>query len=756
MNNPYINDSEVLKALSLIVEPGEIFELRILNNNKKTDIRSGYFKDPDVALEELKKQNLQGCNVYIVLNSINDACSARQQFGKFLQGCTTTSDNDIVGRNWLPIDIDPVRPAGTSSSEAELKEAYAVMEKVFKYLESMGFNRPIMATSGNGWHLLYKIALANTNENKELVGNVLKTLNAYFGNDKAKVDKANSNAARVFKLYGTAAQKGNSTEDRPHRMSQIQWTPQEVMVNDKALLEKVARSMAAEPEKKSYNNHDPKHFDLGAWLDKYEIEYEVEECKDYTKFILPVCPFNDQHTGKDACLFQLNNGAISFHCFHDSCADHTWQELRQMYEPDAYEQRQKYTEKKTYQTYNRDRAQMRDMLPEPGELKFEKYSDIRKKTKEPAHYILSGIKEFDRQYGGFRKKTVTALSGYTGGAKSTLLSQIVLNCINQGAKVAVFSGEMDDQDYCTWMTLQAAGKTHVEKVEFDNGREVYEPKEGVPEKIEEWLDDKFFLYNNRYGFSYTDIINSIKHLIQTEKLDMVFLMQGWRTSVLMYDGQAAMELAIGTYGFCNPRESLYDAFVKWEGADGYRLSKTMMNYDQLTAYGVAVQPGAAVYGNEGFFFWKNQSLKSDVITDMSYFQGGQFINLKMMRYAEVLLLAAEANLQAGNSAKALQYINEIRTRAKETPLTAVTLNDIKTEKRLELCNEGVRYQDLVRWGDGKTAMGEQGKDVPAFTGSDVQWNWHNTVYGFQDRNVLLPIPLKELELNPNMQQNTGW
>ena len=120
------------------------------------------------------------------------------------------------------------------------------------------------------------------------------------------------------------------------------------------------------------------------------------------------------------------------------------------------------------------------------------------------------------------------------------------------------------------------------------------------------------------------------------------------------------------------------------------------------------------------------------------------------------MLAAEANLQAGNSAKALQYINEIRTRAKETPLTAVTLNDIKTEKRLELCNEGVRYQDLVRWGDGKTAMGEQGKDVPAFTGSDVQWNWHNTVYGFQDRNVLLPIPLKELELNPNMQQNTGW
>ena len=119
-------------------------------------------------------------------------------------------------------------------------------------------------------------------------------------------------------------------------------------------------------------------------------------------------------------------------------------------------------------------------------------------------------------------------------------------------------------------------------------------------------------------------------------------------------------------------------------------------------------------------------------------------------------LAAEANLQAGNTSKALEYINMVRARAKETPLTTVTLNDIKTEKRLELCNEGVRYQDLVRWGDAKTALGEQGKQVPAFTVSGVQWNWQNTKYGFQDKNMLLPIPLKELELNPNMHQNTGW
>ena len=237
--------------------------------------------------------------------------------------------------------------------------------------------------------------------------------------------------------------------------------------------------------------------------------------------------------------------------------------------------------------------------------------------------------------------------------------------------------------------------------------------------------------------------------------DMVYIMQGWRTQWLSYSGDAAI-LAQGNYGFFNPRKSLYDAFVEWEGEDGYRKNKTLWNYGQAKAFGVQLIPGATLYGDEGYFFWKNQAYNVDCAIDMSYFQVGQFIDLKVMRYAEVLLLAAEANLQAGNSAKALEYINQIRTRAKETPLTAVTLNDIKMEKRLELCNEGVRYQDLVRWGDAKAAMGNQGKDVPAFTGTDVQWNWHNSNYGFQDRNALLPIPLKELELNPNMVQNSGW
>lgn len=240
------------------------------------------------------------------------------------------------------------------------------------------------------------------------------------------------------------------------------------------------------------------------------------------------------------------------------------------------------------------------------------------------------------------------------------------------------------------------------------------------------------------------------------QMDMTFLMQGWRTGNMTLEGKAADEVAQGTYGFLNPRKSLYDAFVKAEGKNGYRLQKTLLNSDQMAAYGVKLNPGQYIYGCEGYLFFKNRLLKSDNIMDASWFQGFQYTDRKIMRYAEVLLLAAEANLQAGQPDKALYDINQIRERAKETPLTSVTLDDIKTEKRLELCLESTRFQDLVRWGDAKKALASQGKEIPNYSSKGVSWDFSNSTFGFQDKHMLLPIPLKERELNPNIQQNTGW
>jgi hypothetical protein len=53
-------------------------------------------------------------------------------------------------------------------------------------------------------------------------------------------------------------------------------------------------------------------------------------------------------------------------------------------------------------------------------------------------------------------------------------------------------------------------------------------------------------------------------------------------------------------------------------------------------------------------------------------------------------------------------------------------------------------------------MKEQGKEVPVYTTTGAEWPYKNQNYGFKEKNKLLPIPLKEIELNPNMTQNTGW
>lgn len=240
-------------------------------------------------------------------------------------------------------------------------------------------------------------------------------------------------------------------------------------------------------------------------------------------------------------------------------------------------------------------------------------------------------------------------------------------------------------------------------------------------------------------------------------------MQGWRSNKMTYSSTVMSYISSGTYGFMNPRKELYDAFVDMEGTDGYRLKQTMRTYDQMVELGITLNDGETWVGNEGYFMWKNRALKADCVYDFSGFQVLQYVNYRVMRYAEVLLMAAEAHIQAGNGgqSKALEYINQIRTRAQLPSLTTVTLEDVKKEKRLELCLESVRYQDLVRWGDAESVLANQGKEIPTLmsTGNgnvDVEVLHTNTTYGFKSKHKLLPIPLKELEINPNMQQNEGW
>jgi hypothetical protein len=212
--------------------------------------------------------------------------------------------------------------------------------------------------------------------------------------------------------------------------------------------------------------------------------------------------------------------------------------------------------------------------------------------------------------------------------------------------------------------------------------------------------------------------------------------------------------ASSTFGFVNPTKDLYDAFVSVEGVNGYRLNNTIVTREQMiNQYGTTNI--MEITDNEGYWNFKYRILRS---IWAGYFYAN---NTRVMKYNEVLLLAAEAHLQSGNASKATEYINQIRARAQAPAVTGtVTMDQVKTESRLELCFEGQRFENLIRWGDAASILATNGQRNPALqTDGSVTWTSYNdpSECGFKvGKHELLPFPESEMSVNPNMVQNPNW
>jgi hypothetical protein len=222
----------------VFVKPGEVTEVRILKlsgksaawgNDYARGTVSGYFDDHLAfckAVREVDKAIHGG--VYFSLQVIDPRLIGRT-FNRLRVSDITTSDTNVCAYRWLPIDMDPVRPSGISSSDAELQEALIRRDIVAEcVVAEMGFSIPIKAMSGNGAHLLFRLPdLPVTDQNKKMIRDILTGLAQRFDTEKVKIDTTVFNPARIWKLYGTTARKGDpvpagpNREARPHRMAFI-------------------------------------------------------------------------------------------------------------------------------------------------------------------------------------------------------------------------------------------------------------------------------------------------------------------------------------------------------------------------------------------------------------------------------------------------------------------------------------------------------------------------------------------------------
>ena len=219
---------ETVRAMDLILAPGQVTELRALGvctqEYRRPHTISGYFDDIEALAREATEVAPYATGVYFTPNPVNPALLARaSNRARDVNQEPLSSDSDVVARRWLLVDIDAIRPAGISSTDAEHDAAIAKAKAIREALAARGWPQPILADSGNGAHLLYRVDMPV--DDGGVVKRALEALAAEFDDDQSHVDTKVFNPARIWKLYGTVARKGDDLPDRPHRMARILEVP---------------------------------------------------------------------------------------------------------------------------------------------------------------------------------------------------------------------------------------------------------------------------------------------------------------------------------------------------------------------------------------------------------------------------------------------------------------------------------------------------------------------------------------------------
>ncbi len=357
---------EILKSLRVINPDNSVIEARILYKDGKMK-HTGWYVDMEKMSRDLvsydRRNDVEA--IYLTLNPVDPSLIARaaNRIRETL-GISLTSDEDIIRRRWLPIDLDPKKKADISTTEEEFNLAVQKMSEIVNYLSSLGWSKPVIGVSGNGIGMLYPIDLPANDDG--LVKRVIEAFCKKFNNNNIEIDGTVFNPARLWKIYGTMTRKGDNMvgipniPDRPNRRSKILYVPDKIEVVTREQLEDLIKRIEGEapPESNKQENKDEakteppvdnnknksRKFEdkrkivekVLIGLKKEGIECVEKDLGDKVSWDLNRCPFNSVH--HDGAFIRIKpNGAIIAGCQHKSCSESNrwgWKELRTKYDPD--------------------------------------------------------------------------------------------------------------------------------------------------------------------------------------------------------------------------------------------------------------------------------------------------------------------------------------------------------------------------------------------------------------------------------------
>ena len=348
----------IVAALKVFFLPGDVFEIRLLEA-ETTEYRlphneTGYFDYDNLDKAATAVAGVRSyMGAYVTANPVMSSLLARaaNRLRQAKKG-ESTSDNHILCRRWFLIDCDAVRPAGISSSDSEHALALARARAIKEYLSTIGFPLPLLADSGNGAQLMYRIDLPA--DDNTLLQRCLGSLDVRFSDSDVNIDLTVFNPSRIWRLPGTWNRKGDNMPERPHRMASLLEVPEALEIVPRELMETLANQISAIPGKPQKNSPAPlqprgvepdinaiagppppakEGFHLDEWIARYCSDIQGPDSWQHgRKWIFDVCPFNSDHTNRSAVITEQPGGAIGFRCHHNGCKNNDWPALRELKE----------------------------------------------------------------------------------------------------------------------------------------------------------------------------------------------------------------------------------------------------------------------------------------------------------------------------------------------------------------------------------------------------------------------------------------
>ena len=488
---------EILRTWQVFRQPGEVLELRIPKAGRSKTI-SGYFNDAEKladAVVGLADEPFAG--IYFTVNPVKPDLLARasNKYVKYAE--TTTNDSDITVLHWLPGDLDAKRPAGISSTDGEHEAAINKAREIRHWLiEDQGWPASafVLGDSGNGGHLNVKIDLPNLPENVTLVKDCLEAWDFLFSDKTIEVDTTSQNPARIWKIYGTMARKGDSTAERPHRLARLLEVPESFETVSREKLEVLAAMLPEQEEQ-------PKTYAVGRGFDPVAYCKEHNLAVHHTKTwrdpkgqacivaVLEQCIFNPDHH-LSACIIGWPNGMRSYRCKHNSCINLHWKDAKRILEPER-------ARNATAAGQNATRVEGK-----------------------PSPTVIEAIRALDTVCDGATSKDGTGFNKFDRQKNASIIDQ------------ALEEGYLDPKDEMKayrllkkyTKQLKTLGIEYSEIGMIDGGREADDGTVALLERIPEWIEEHHFktvgdtekIYHYDHGVYLDDGEKVLKECLGTE------------------------------------------------------------------------------------------------------------------------------------------------------------------------------------------------------------------------------------------------